>query len=121
MEKKIQPTLDGLRMTGNKFKIHNIELFTMCSERICEISGHHSCGQSVSKQKGVNKKKFGCQWQWGVNENPNAQEFMKNTQTLHVVNNMCPSVIWGNSGKSDVTPPLHKHSRPQPKKLHSPF
>ena len=69
------------------------------------------------------EKFFGCQRQRGrVNENPNAQEFMKNTQALCVINGMCPNVARGNcrgnigQQKLDVTP-LHKGTRPRPKKF----
>ena len=72
------------------------------------------------------EKFFGCQRQRGrVNENPNAQEFLKNTQALRVINGMCPSVTRGNcrgnteQQKLDATP-LHKRSRPRPKKISLP-
>jgi hypothetical protein len=40
---------------------------------------------------------FGQQRQRGrVNENPNAQEFLKNTQALRVVNGLCPNISKGN-------------------------
>ena len=39
------------------------------------------------------EKFFGCQRQRGrVNENPNVQEFLKNTQALRVINGACPNV-----------------------------
>ena len=67
------------------------------------------------------EKFFGCQRQRGrVNENPNAKEFMKNTQALRVINGMCPRVSHGNCRGNteeqtfDMTP-LRKRSRPQPR------
>ena len=68
------------------------------------------------------EKFFGCQRQRGkVNENPNVQEFMKNTQALRVINGMCPSVTRGNCRGNteqqtfDMTP-LRKRSKPHHRK-----
>ena len=64
------------------------------------------------------EKFFGCQRQRGrVNENPNAQKFMKNTQALRVINGMCPNVARGNCRGNTGQQTLHKRSRPRPKKL----
>ena len=43
------------------------------------------------------EKFFGCQRQRGrVNENPTAAEFVKNTQSLRVINSICVNNITGN-------------------------
>ena len=68
------------------------------------------------------EKFFGCQRQRGrVNENPNAQEFLKNTQALRVINGMCQNVTRGNCrGNTEEqtldTTPLHKRSRKNSRK-----
>ena len=54
-------------------------------------------------------KFFGCQRQRGrTHDNPNAQEFLKNTQALRVVNGFCRDVARGNKetklGMKDNTP-----------------
>lgn len=42
------------------------------------------------------EKFFGCQWQTGrVNENPTASEFIKNTQSLRVIDSICVADITG--------------------------
>lgn len=72
------------------------------------------------------EKFFGWQRQRGrVNENPNVQEFLKNTQALHVINGMSPTVTRGNCrGNTEQqmpdTTPLHKRSKPRPRKISLP-
>ena len=49
-----------------------------------------------------------------MNENPNPQEFLKNTQALHVINGMCPNITRGSTEQQAIdTTPLHKRSRPK--------
>ena len=132
-----QPTLAGLRMTGNSTTPFNIQLtctalnslssyavkaFVELVKYLFTIPGVKVFLSEKVSQDPI-EKFFGCQRQRGrVNENPNAQEFLKNTQALRVINGMCPSVTRGNcrgnteQQKLDVTP-LHKRSRPRPKKL----
>ena len=57
---------------------------------------------------------FGCQRQrGGVHDNPNVQEFMKNTQALRVINSFCKGPAKGNcrGGNSD---PVEKENLTQP-------
>ena len=50
------------------------------------------------------EKFFGMQRQRGrVNENPNVQEFTKNTQALRVINSICGSVRGNCRGSKDET------------------
>ena len=67
------------------------------------------------------EKFFDCQQQrGGVNENPNAQEFFKNTQALRVINSFCVDAVKGNCrgnktpaalDKENMSSPLHKRKR----------
>ena len=68
------------------------------------------------------EKFFGCQRQRGrVNENPSAAEFVKNTQSLRVINSISVSSITGNCRgtkrksydleSSDLNKPLKKRIR----------
>lgn len=71
------------------------------------------------------EKFFGCQRQrGGVNENPNVQEFYKNTQALRVVNSVARPAVYGNcrGNKGDTSidwekenTPLHKRKTPRRK------
>ena len=134
-----EPTLEGLRITGTmsllyssvdmhrNFYIisHAVKAFVELVQYLFTIPGVKVFLSEKISQDPI-EKFFGCQRQRGrVNENPNAKEFMKNTQALRVINGMCPSVTRGNcrgnneQQKLDVTP-LHKRSRPRPKKISLP-
>ena len=62
---------------------------------------------------------FGCQRQrGGVHDNPNVQEFTKNTQALRVINSMAKGPLKGNcrgghedTGKENHVEPLPKRPR----------
>lgn len=57
------------------------------------------------------EKFFGCQPQreGGGNENPNAQDFYKNTQALRVINSFCVDSVKGNC-RENKTPALYKEN-----------
>ena len=61
---------------------------------------------------------FGCQRQRGSsNENPNMQQFCKNTQALRVINSVCGNVALGNCrGKRQAVIDWEKENRPLPKR-----
>ena len=62
---------------------------------------------------------FGCQRQrGGVHDNPNAQEFAKNTKALRVIKSVCKTSARGNCrggirdiDKENIHEPLPKHPR----------
>ena len=59
---------------------------------------------------------FGCQRQRGrTGENPNVQQFCKNTQALHIINSVCGSVAKGNCHGRKQPIDL-KENRPLPKR-----
>lgn len=60
---------------------------------------------------------FGCQRQRGrTSENPNVQEFCKNTQALRVVNSVCGSVAKGNCRGRKQSIDLGKENKPLAKR-----
>lgn len=70
------------------------------------------------------EKFFGQQRQRGrVNENPNVSQFLKNTQALRVVNNVCRKTVKGNCrgtsgsgrGRKHMLP-ANKENMPLPKR-----
>ena len=63
------------------------------------------------------EKFFGCQRQRGkANENPNVQEFCKNTQALRVINSACGTVPGGNCRGSKKKLDIDAESQPLPKR-----
>lgn len=64
------------------------------------------------------EKFFGCQWQrGGMHENPNIQQFLKNTQTLCVVNSCCRDIVkrkFNCRGNKDMVK-LGQENKPLPK------
>lgn len=64
------------------------------------------------------EKFFGCQRQRGrTHDNPNAQEFLQNTQALKVVNGFCRDVAKGNCRGNKVDTQLGlKENTPLPKR-----
>ena len=60
---------------------------------------------------------FSCQWQRGrTSENPNVQEFCKNTQALRVVNSVCGTVAKGNCRGRKQSIDLEKENKPLAKR-----
>ena len=58
---------------------------------------------------------FGCQRQrGGVHDNPNVQEFMKNTQALRVINSFCKGPAKGNCCGSRREDSLEKENSNEP-------
>ena len=63
------------------------------------------------------EKFFGCQRQRGkTNENPNVQQFCKNSQALRVINGTCGNVSKGNCRGSKYSIDWEKENRPLPKR-----
>ena len=66
------------------------------------------------------EKFFGCQRQrGGTNENPNMQQFCKNTQALRVINSSCAHVARGNCRGRKETINWEKENKPLPKRRKS--
>lgn len=82
------------------FKIKGVKVFL--SERLCQDPL---------------EKFFGCQRQRGkTNENPNVQQFCKNSQALRVINGTCGNVSKGNCRGSKYAIDWEKESCPLPKR-----
>lgn len=63
------------------------------------------------------EKFFGCQRQRGkTSDNPNVQEFCKNTQALRVINGVCGNVSKGNCRGSKKALDIDEESQPLPKR-----
>ena len=76
--------------------IHAVKAFVELVEYLFTVPGVTVFLSEKISQDPI-EKFFGCQRQRGrVNENPNAQEFLKNTQALRVINGMCPNITRGN-------------------------
>ena len=81
------------------FKIPGVKFFL--SERICQDPLENF---------------FGCQRQRGrTGENPNVQQFCKNSQALRVINSVCASVVKGNC-RGRKQPIALKENKPLPKR-----
>ena len=82
---------------------------------LCEISGVKAfLSERISQDP--SEKFFGCQCQrGGRHENPNVQEFVKNTQALRVIDSYCTGMVKGNcrgnrssSSTDKENTPLHR-------------
>lgn len=78
-------------------------MYSLCSQIISgtrKIPFHYSRGQIFLSERILQdplENFFGCQRQrGGASENPNVQDFCKNTQALRVINSVCGSVPRGN-------------------------
>ena len=80
------------------FTIPGVKLFL--SNRLCQDPIEKFFGQQ--RQRGA------------VNENPNARDFIKNTQALRVVNGACRDVKGNCRGSATV--PVPQEVRPMPKR-----
>ena len=84
-----------------------------------EVCIHHSGSYSFSKQQalpGTPENFFAQQRQRGrVNKNPNSRDFLKNTQALRVIDDVCRNIkgnCWGSEENCpDYATLLPKHSR----------
>ncbi len=63
------------------------------------------------------EKFFGCQRQrGGRHENPNVQDFIRNTQALRVIDSFCVDVAKGNCRGNPTTQEIGKENAPLPRR-----
>jgi hypothetical protein len=61
---------------------------------------------------------FGCQRQrGGTHDNPNAQEFLRNTQAVRVVNSLCRGPARGNCRGNIGDTKIEQKNKPLPKRV----
>jgi hypothetical protein len=92
-------TLLGLRMTAQSFIEFVPFLFSLpeVKENRLAFLSNHLCQDALENH-------FGCHRQrGGTNDNPTAQEYFNNTETLRVVDNFCRGPVRGNCrGQSEA-------------------
>ena len=72
-----------------------------------EVQGKKLAFLSVNISQDPLENYFGCQRQrGGTSDNPNAKQFMENTQALRVVNSFCRAPVRGNCRGSTSSEPI---------------
>ena len=117
----------GIRVTGlfcslyllhyfNLFCVITVNSFVELVHYIMKIPGVKVFLSERLSQDPL-EKFFGCQRQRGkTNENPNVQQFCKNSGALRVINGTCGDVSKGNCRGSKYTIDWEKENRPLPKR-----
>ena len=117
----------GIRVTGlfcnlyllhcfNSFCVIAVNSFVELVHYIMKIPGITVFFSERLSQDPL-EKFFGCQRQRGkTNENPNVQQFCKNSQALRVINGTCGNVSKGNCRGSKYAIDWEKENRPLPKR-----